>query len=84
MLLFSIYVFQIKRKKFLNNNYHSCVGSLISPLQFFFFFTKNIWLSCCYSSAQLLASFFLNTILFKRYNVFCVQIPTIDIFSHSC
>ena len=35
MLLFSIYVFPIKRKKILNNNYHSCVGSLISPLQFF-------------------------------------------------
>ena len=83
MLLFSIYVFQIKRKKILNNNYHSCVGSLISPLHFFFF-TKNIWLPCCYSSAQLLASCFKNTILFKRYNVFCVKIPTIDIFSHSC
>ena len=40
MLLFSIYVFQIKRKKFLNNNYHSCVGSLISPLQFFFSLQK--------------------------------------------
>ena len=36
MLLFSIYVFRIKRKKILNNNYHSCVGSLISLLQFCF------------------------------------------------
>ena len=41
MLLFSIYVFQIKRKKFLNNNCHSCVGSLISPLQFFFSLQKT-------------------------------------------
>ena len=41
MLLFSIYVFQIKRKKFLNNNYHSCVGSLISPLQSFFSLQKT-------------------------------------------
>ena len=82
MLLFSIYVFQIKRKKFLNNNYHRWLVDKSPAI--FFFSTKNIWLSCCYSSAQLLASFFLNTILFKRYNVFCVQIPTIDIFSHSC
>ena len=81
MLLFSIYVFQIKRKKILNNNYHSCVGSLISPPAIFFFFTKNNWLSCCYSSAQLLASYFKNTILFKRYNVFCIKIPTIDSFT---
>ena len=47
MLLFSIYVFQIKRKKILNNNYHSCVGSLISPLQFFFSLQKT----SCYHAA---------------------------------
>ena len=42
LLLFSIYVFQIKRKKILNNNYHSCVGSLISTLQFFFLYKKHL------------------------------------------
>ena len=85
MLLFSIYVFPIKIKKILNNNYHSCVGSLISPLQFFFLYKKHLIIMLLdYSSAQLLASYFENTISFKRYNVFCVMIPTIDIFSHSC
>ena len=84
MLLFSIYVFQIKRKKFLNNNYHSCVGSLISPLQFFFSLQKTSGYHAVIHLHNSLPRFFLNTILFKRYNVFCVQIPTIDIFSHSC
>ena len=82
MLLFSIYVFPIKRKKTLNNNYHSCVGSLISPLQFFFSLQKT---SGYHAAIHLHNSLphFKNTILFKRYNVFCVKIPTIDIFSHS-
>ena len=85
MLLFSIYVFQIKRKKILNNNYHSCVGSLISPLQIFFSLQKT---SGYHAAIQLHNSlphtYFKNTILFKRYNVFCVKFPTIDIFSQSC